>query len=157
MSAVAPGVANLQSMAGAGTTLVIEDQGGTMSTTVQATFDVSGWDETPFDDGVGVAKLTEALVTKQYAGGIDGTSTTKWLMAYAPDKTATYVGIERIQGTIGGKRGSLVLLHDGEFQNGAATATLRVVSGTDQLKNVSGTGTFTADPSGSVELDLQGV
>lgn len=73
-----------------------------MSTQIEATFDISGWKETPFDDGVGVAKLTEAFVTKQYSGGIDGVSTTKWLMAYAPDKSATYVGIERIQGTIGG-------------------------------------------------------
>ena len=90
--------------------------------------------ESSFDDGVGVSKLTEALVTKQYSGGIDGVSTTKWLMAYAPDKSATYVGIERIQGTIGGKRGSLVLLHDGNFQSDIATATLRIVSGTDQLE-----------------------
>ena len=48
-------------------------------------------------------------------GDIDGTSTTKWLMAYAPDKTATFVGIEQIKGTVGGKRGGLVLLHDGTF------------------------------------------
>ena len=128
-----------------------------MSTQIEATFDISGWKETPFDDGVGVAKLTEAFVTKQYSGGIDGVSTTKWLMAYAPDKSATYVGIERIQGTIGGKRGSLVLLHDGNFQSDIATATLRIVSGTDQLRQVTGAGKFKADPSGSIQLDLQGI
>ena len=100
-----------------------------MSARIEAGFEIANWDETPFDDGVGVSKLTEALVAKNYSGDIDGTSTTKWLMAYAPDKTATYVGIERIKGTIGGKRGSLVLMHDGAFEGGAATATLRVVSG----------------------------
>ncbi len=84
-----------------------------MSTHIEASFEIKKWDETPFDDGVGVSKLTEALVEKTYSGDIDGTSTTKWLMAHAPDKTATYVGIERIKGTLGGKRGSLVLLHDG--------------------------------------------
>lgn len=128
-----------------------------MTTHITASFEVSGWEETPFDAGVGVAKLTEALVTKKYTGVIDGTSTTKWLMAYAPDKTATYVGIERIQGTISGLRGSLVLLHDGTFENGSANATLRVVSGTDQLKDIAGSGTFTADPAGSVALDLEGI
>ena len=126
-----------------------------MHTTIAARFEVLGWDETPFDEGVGVSKLTEALVTKQYSEGIVGTSTTKWLMAYAPDKTAAFVGIERIQGTIDGKRGSLVLLHDGIFENGSADATLRVVSGTDQFKDVTGTGTFTADPAGSITLDLK--
>ena len=77
--------------------------------------------------------------------------------AYAPDKTATYVGIERIKGTIGGKRGSLVLMHDGAFEGGAATATLRVVSGTDELAGASGSGKFRADPAGSLTLDLDGV
>ena len=68
-----------------------------MSARIAAGFEIANWDETPFDDGVGVSKLTEALVAKKYSGDIDGTSTTKWLMAYAPDKTATYVGIERIE------------------------------------------------------------
>ena len=104
-----------------------------------------------------MSKLTEALVGRKYSGDIDGTSTTKWLMAYAPDKTATYVGIERIKGTIGGKRGSLVLMHDGAFEGGAATATLRVVSGTDELAGASGSGKFRADPAGSLTLDLDGV
>lgn len=125
-----------------------------MGAHIEARFEVSKWDETPFDEAVGVSKLTEALVEKTYSGDIDGTSTTKWLIAYAPDKTATYVGIERIKGTIGGKRGSMVLLHDGTFEGGAATAGLRVVSGTDELSEVSGTGQFRADPAGSITLDL---
>ena len=121
---------------------------------LDATFEVTNWDETPFDDGVGVSKLTEALVSRTYSGAIDGTSTTKWLMAYAPDKTATYVGLERIHGNAAGKSGTLVLLHDGAFENGVATATLRVVSGTDELKGTTGSGSFRADPGGSVTLDL---
>jgi Protein of unknown function (DUF3224) len=125
-----------------------------MPATVKATFEVTGWDEIPFDDGVGVSKLTEALVSKKYSGDVEGTSTTKWLMAYAPDKTATYVGIERIQGTVAGKHGSLVVLHDGRFEDGVASADLRVVSGTDQLKGITGSGTFRADPAGTVEISI---
>ena len=128
-----------------------------MTAHIEARFEIANWDETPFDDGVGVSKLTEAFVGKKYSGDIDGTSTTKWLMAYSPDKTATYVGIERIKGTVGGKRGSLVLLHDGSFADGAATATLRVVSGTDELAGTTGGGKFRADPAGSITLDLDGI
>ena len=128
-----------------------------MTVHIEARFEIANWDESPFDDGVGVSKLTEALVTKKYSGEVDGTSTTKWLMAYASDKTATYVGIERIKGTVGGKRGSLVLLHDGVFADGAATTTLRVVSGTDELSDAAGTGKFRADPAGSITLDLDGI
>jgi hypothetical protein len=132
-----------------------------MSTHISATFEIAGWDETPFDDGDSdgdeETKLTEALVKRKYSGDIDGTSTTKWLMAYAPDKTATYVGIEHITGTVDGRRGGLVLMHDGEFADGAATAGLRIVSGTGELTGATGVGKFRADPAGSVSLDLDGV
>lgn len=128
-----------------------------MTVRISADFAVTGWDERPFDERVGTSTLTEALVSREYTNGIEATSTTKWLMAYAPDKSATYVGLERLVGTVAGRHGTLVLLHDGAFEDGVASATLRVVSGTDQFKNVTGTGEFRADPSGSITLTLDGV
>jgi hypothetical protein len=125
-----------------------------VSEQIKATFEIASWDENPFDEHTELAKLTEALVGKNYAGDIEGTSTTRWLLAYELDESATFVGIERVLGTVGGKRGSLVLRHVGQFVNGAATATLTVVSGTDELANATGTGNFVADPAGSVTLDL---
>jgi hypothetical protein len=47
-----------------------------------------------------------------------------------------------------------VLQHVGAFEDGSARATLTVVSGTNELKSVSGGGDFTADPAGSVTLAL---
>ena len=91
---------------------------------ISADFEIGSWDEKPFDEAVGVAKLTRASVTKTYTGDIDGTSTTEWLMAYEPDKSARFVGIERIRGTIGGRHGSLVLQHVGTFE-GAQQAAWR--------------------------------
>ena len=67
-----------------------------------------------------------------------------------------FVGVEHITGTIGGKKGSIVLLHDGEYRDGVAAAELRVASGTDGLADVAGTGKFRADPAGSMTLDLDG-
>ena len=127
-----------------------------MSRHTEARFEIASWDETPFEGGDDATKLTEALVTKRYEGDIEGTSTTKWLLAYAPDKSALFVGVEYITGTIGGKKGSIVLLHDGEYRDGVATAALRVASGTNELANVAGTGKFRADPAGSMTLDLDG-
>lgn len=121
---------------------------------IRAQFEITSWEESPFDEGTGVAKLTEALVGKTYTGALEGTSTTKWLMAYAPDASASFVGLERIRGIVGGRKGSLVRQHIGTFQDGSADASLTVVSGTDELKDVSGRGEFTADPAGSVTLDL---
>jgi hypothetical protein len=125
-----------------------------MPAQIDAQFQITSWEETPFDDGTGVARLTEALVAKTYTGDIEGTSTTKWLMAYAPDETAAFVGLERIKGTVSGKHGSLVLRHVGTFANGSADASLTVISGTNELKTVSGSGDFTANPAGSITLDL---
>ena len=121
---------------------------------ISAVFEVSSWEETPFDEAVGVAKLTRASVAKTYTGDIDGTSITEWLMAYEPDKSATFLGIERVRGTIAGRHGTLVLQHVGTFENGAAISKLVVVYGTNELKGATGSGTFKADPAGSVRLDL---
>jgi hypothetical protein len=124
--------------------------------TISAKFEVKTWDESPLFEDTAPPKLTRASVTKQYSGDIDGVSSTEWLMAYAEDGTATFVGVEQVEATIAGRAGSLVLLHDGKFEDGAATATLTVAkgSGTEGFVSASGIGSFLADPAGSVELDL---
>jgi hypothetical protein len=127
-----------------------------MSRHIEAQFEIASWDETPFEDGDDATKLTEALVAKRYQGDIKGTSTTKWLLTYSSDKSALFVGVEFITGTIGGIRGGIVLLHDGEYRDGVAAAELRVASGTHGLADVAGTGKFRADPAGSMTLDLDG-
>ena len=66
-----------------------------MTSEVRASFEIKGWDERPFDEGLGVAKLTKASVAKEYAGDVEGSSATEWLMAYNPDESADFVGIER--------------------------------------------------------------
>ena len=126
-----------------------------MTSEIKATFEIKGWDEQPFDEAIGVAKLTSASVSKEYAGDIDGSSATEWLMAYEPDNSAVFVGLERIKGTVGGRRGSLVLQHVGTFADGAARATLTVVSGTDELKDATGSGDLVADPSGRITLSVE--
>jgi hypothetical protein len=125
---------------------------------LSATFDIEGWKENPFAEAPDSAKLTEANVTKTYHGDIEATSDTVWLMAYAQDGSATFVGIERISGTIGGRAGTLVLQHVGTYADGAAQADLTVVSGagTGQLAGSSGSGALLADPTGKVSLDLEG-
>ena len=125
-----------------------------MKQQLKAKFDVTSWDENPFDEQGGSAKLTEAVVEKTYTGDVEGTSSTRWLMAYAPDDSAVFVGIERIKGSVGGRKGTLALQHVGAFEDGAARAKLVVVSGTDELAEAAGDGDFLADPAGSVTLRL---
>ena len=129
------------------------------SFTVDANFEVTSWDEEPFDAAVGesesaVSKLTRASVRKKYSGDVDGTSATEWLMSYDADGAAAFVGLERIRGTIGGHPGTLVLQHVGQYRDGAAKATLTVLGGTDELGRFTGSGDFLADPAGSIKLSL---
>jgi hypothetical protein len=124
-------------------------------TTLNATFEVTSWDEQPFDEQRGTAKLTRASVGKTYSGDVDGSSATEWLMAYSPDSRASFVGLERITGSVGGNHGSLVLRHVGSYADGVAKADLAVVSGTGQLADVTGHGTMVADPGGRVSLTIE--
>ncbi len=127
-----------------------------MPNPIEASFEVTNWEEQPVDDQPDAPKLTCANVTKTYSGGIEGQSVTDWLMAYAEDGTATFVGMERISGQIRGRSGTLMLRHVGQYRDGSATADLDVLSGcaSGELAGTEGRGEFVADPSGWVRLDL---
>jgi hypothetical protein len=127
-----------------------------MSAEMTATFEVTDWNEDPFDNAPEAAKATSAKVSKTYTGDIAGSSFTEWLMAYGDDGSAEFVGLERITGQVGGKRGSFVVQHIGKYRDGAATADLRVVegSGSEDLAGISGSGDFVADPGGTVHLKV---
>jgi hypothetical protein len=120
-------------------------------------FEVKSWDETPFDEeDPSLPKVTRTVVAKEYSGDIEGRSTTEWLMAYAEDGSATFVGLERITARFAGEEGTLILQHIGSYGNGAARATLAVIEGANsgELKSAKGAGEFLADPSGSLTLEL---
>ena len=53
-----------------------------MSQHAAATFEIKGWDEKPYQEGEGQAKLTRASVRKAFQGDLQGESTLEYLMAY---------------------------------------------------------------------------
>ena len=98
-----------------------------MGTRASATFQVSSWDEKPFNEIDGGPKLTRASVTKTFGGDLEGESTVEYLMVHRADGTADFVGVERVSGSLHGRSGSFVLEHRGSFEGGTAKATCRVV------------------------------
>ena len=128
-----------------------------MQAHLSATFDVTSWDETPFEEHASVPKLTRAVVTKAYAGDIEGSSITQWFMAYSGDTSATFVGLERITGQIGDREGTLVVQHVGTYADGEAKASLAIIEGANSggLESATGDGDFLANPSGSVTLNIR--
>jgi hypothetical protein len=77
-------------------------------------------------------------------------------MMYRTDGTATFVGIERISGKIGGKAGSFVLQRTGVFEGGQAKETYSVIpgSGTGQLAGLTGEGTSSVGHGGEHPFSL---
>ena len=115
-----------------------------MSTHATATFEVKSWDEQPYQEFEGGAKLTGASVTTSYHGDIEGEGTLEYLMFYGEDGSASFVGLERVAGRVGNRSGSFVLRHSGAYEGGTAKGTYVVVpgSGTGDLRGLRGEGGF---------------
>ena len=78
-------------------------------------------------------------------------------MMHRADRSAIFVGLERVTGRLGDRSGSFVLQHNGTFDGKAARGTLVVVagSGTGELHGLRAEGSFVAEhgPEGSITLD----
>jgi hypothetical protein len=112
-------------------------------------FEIKDWQENPAGPRTG-PKVTRASVKQRYTGDIKGTGTIEYVMAYRPDKTAEYTGIEVITGTIGNRKGSIALLLRGVYDGKEAVTKWQVVRGAGRgdLKDMTGKGEFSA-PMGS--------
>ena len=128
-----------------------------MTKTAQGTFEIKDWDEKTYQQLDGGGKLTEAKVTQKFTGDIEGEGSVIWLMAYTDPKTATFVGIQRVVGSIGGKKGSFLIVTNGVFDGKTAQGDWSLIegSGTQGLEGISGEGTFGAPhgPTAEYEID----
>ncbi|HKQ57690.1 MAG TPA: DUF3224 domain-containing protein [Candidatus Eisenbacteria bacterium] len=124
----------------------------------KATFKIKNWDEKPVQQVEGLPKVTHASVTQSFEGDIQGEAAIEYVMSYRDDGSASYVGLQRVIGTLGGRKGSFVLLGRGGYEQtqGKATMTWSVApgSGTGDLKGITGEGSAVAthEPPGSLTL-----
>ena len=127
------------------------------STQAKAEFSVKNWDEKPYNEIENGPKLTRASVTQSMDGDIQGVGAVEFLMAYRTDESASFIGLQRIVGSLGNRLGSFVLEGNGTYEDGTAKGTWSVVpgSGTEDLRGLRGKGEFIAHrgPNGSLTLD----
>jgi len=93
------------------------------------------------DEGTEGGALGRMSIAKQFQGDLEGTSTGAMLSALTTTKgSAGYVAIERVTGTLQGRRGSFVLQHSGTMARGEQQLTITVVpdSGTGELAGLAG-------------------
>src|SRR5687768_13681012 len=106
-----------------------------MTNRATGTFDVQLKPQ-PADDYADAAKMGRMTIDKQFHGDLEATSKGQMLSALtAITNSAGYVAIERVTGTLQGRRGSFVLQHSGTMNRGAQQLVVTVVpdSGTDGL------------------------
>jgi uncharacterized protein DUF3224 len=117
-------------------------------TTTTGRFDLTSWVEEAYDDADG-ARLVKVRNTKTFEGGISGTSSTELLQAIAGDGGAAYVGMERVEGEIDGRKGTFVLRHSASMTaDGGGDMRVDVVPGsaTGDLAGLGGELTITMTP-----------
>jgi hypothetical protein len=95
--------------------------------------------------------LGRMSIDKQYHGDLDATGKGEMLTAGTDVKgSAGYIAMERVTGTLQGRKGSFVLQHSGTLTRGAPQQSITVVpdSGTGQLAGLAGKLTITIAPDG---------
>lgn len=130
-------------------------KGTSMSKRASGTFDVK---LTPKDQGAD-APVGGMTIDKEFHGDLSGTSKGQMLLASSSTvkNSAGYVAIERVTGTLHGRRGTFYLQHSGTMTRGAGDLTITVIpdSGTDQLAGLTGRMNIIIAPDGkhSYEFD----
>jgi hypothetical protein len=101
--------------------------------------------------------LARMSIDKQFRGDLDGVSRGEMLSAGTATRgSAGYVAIERVEGTLNGRRGTFVLQHTGTMNRGTPQLSIAVVpdSGTAELAGLSGTlNIIMADGKHAYEFD----
>lgn len=89
----------------------------------------------------GATATAQMTLDKRYSGELAASGTGTMLTAVSDTKgSAAYVAIERVSGTLAGRKGSFVLQHAGTMRGGTSQATITIVpdSGTEELTGIGG-------------------
>lgn len=111
-----------------------------MTVNAQGTFEVKLTPQLPEDKSEG-STLGRMLLDKQFHGDLEAVSHGQVLTGMtAVQGSGAYVAIERVTGTLNGRRGSFILHHLGIMMRGAPTLNVTVVpdSGTGELLGLTG-------------------
>jgi|SRR5215217_374286 len=107
-----------------------------MTNRASGTFEVK---MSPQEADMSVGRMT---IDKEFQGDLVGTSKGQMLMASSDSvkNSAGYVAIEKVTGTLNGRRGTFYLQHNGVMTRGVGDLTITVIpdSGTDQLTGLRG-------------------
>lgn len=109
------------------------------------------------DKAEGAAALGRMSLDKIFHGDLDATSRGEMLTAMgAVEGSAVYVAVERVKGTLHGRKGTFALVHKGTMAHGKQQLTIDIVpdSGTEQLRGIEGSMTIRIETGGKHFYEL---
>jgi hypothetical protein len=121
-----------------------------------ATITVHKYEPAAYDEPRQGPILSRIHVEESFSGDISGDGVVEFLQAARTDGTATFVGIERVAGTIGQRRGTFLLQDSGTLEDNIVRGEWFVVpgSGTGELAGLRGTGGFRANLGEGAQVHL---
>ncbi len=121
-------------------------------------FDVKVIPQKPDSEVAEASGLTRMTIDKQFHGDLEASSKGE-MLASRPDARGSggYVALERVTGTLNGRRGSFVLQHSATMNRGVPNLSITVVpdSGTDELTGLTGKLNIIIGPDGKHEYEFE--
>lgn len=96
-------------------------------------------------------RLGRMALAKSFSGDLEGTGAGTMLAARTEDpRSAGYVAMERVDGSLDGRRGSFILQHSGTMEGDEQALAITVVpgTGTGELRGIRGRMTIEVTESG---------
>ena len=119
--------------------------------------EVKTYEPRTYEEVDGGPDLVEIHVTETFSGDIEGEGVVRFLQAVRKDGSASFVGVERVTGSVGGRKGTFLLQDEGTLEGSTVKGEWFVIpgSGTGDLSGLRGEGGFEAElgQHASITLD----
>jgi hypothetical protein len=118
--------------------------------------EVKTYEPITYDQPAEGPALVRIHVVEDFSGDIEGEGVAEFLQTARGEDEASFVGVERVSGRIGGKSGTFVLQDQGSLKGTTVSGTWFVVpgSGTGELQGLRGEGGFEAELGQGAEITL---
>ena len=125
-------------------------------TRANAVISVDKYEPSAYDEPAEGPALTRIHVEERFSGDISATGVVEFLQAAQADGAASFVGIERVTGELGGRRGTFLLQDAGAVQDNIVSGEWFVIagSGTGELADLCGEGGFRANLGEGAQVHL---
>src|SRR5262249_28375931 len=119
---------------------------GQLNSRANAVITVHRYEPSVYDEPAEGPVLIRIHVEESFSGAITGAGVVELLQAARPDGSASFVGIERVTGTVAGRTGTFLLQEAGTLLDNVVSGDWFVIpgSGTGLLAGLRGTGGFRA-------------